>query len=485
MTLHDYLSVLRRRWLSALLVALLVVAASAAVSLALTPQYTATTRLFFGLRAGTSASDLAQGSTFTEKQMASYEAVAKSPLVLDKVVTSLGLDTTAVELAKRVGANASPGTVVLEISVTDPDSTAAANIANSIGEQLIATVGTLTPEQADGSDAVRATVLAPATVPLEQSSPDLVRNIGLGVALGLLLGAGVALLRNLFDTKIRGDEDVHTITDKPVLGSIAFDKRVSDDPLTIADRPQSSGAEAIRRLRTNLQLSGNGTGGSAFVVTSSVSGEGTSTTSINLAASLADAGARVILVDANLRRPSIASSTGVQGRAGLSTVLAGHARLDDVAQPWRDSTLTIVAAGPVPANPSELLGSTAMVELLRELTASYDVVLLDTPPLLPVTDAVVLTSMVGGALVVVGADRLHREQLEQSLANLETAGAHVYGLVLNKVAKREAKVNGYGRGYPSYPSESIAPAAPAVEAPVAARSAAAQDVPVLSARAHD
>ena len=448
MTLNDYLTVLRRRWVSALVVALAVVAASVAVSFALPSQYTASTQLFFGLRAGESASDLAQGSTFTEKQMASYEEVAKSPLVLDKVVSSLGLSTTSADLADRVGANAALGTVVLTISVTDGDGTAAADIANAIGQQTIATVGTLTPQQADGTEAVRATVLAPASVPLEQSSPKVLRNIALGIVLGLLLGVGVALLRNLLDTKVRSETDVQALTDSPVLGALALDKHQSEHPLVAADHPDSQAAEALRRLRTNLQFVGDGSECETIVVTSSIAGEGKSILSVNLATSMADAGARVMLVDANLRRPAVASYLDVEAQDGLSSVLTGRAELDDVVQPWRDSSLSVLPSGPIPPNPSELLGSAAMYELLNRLTSSYDVVLIDTPPLLPVTDATVLTKMAGGALVVVGADRLRRGQLNDSLANLETAGAHVYGVVLNKVAKRETKRD--GNAYTSY-----------------------------------
>jgi succinoglycan biosynthesis transport protein ExoP len=487
MNLQDYLLVLRRRWLSALIVAVVVVAAAAALSLTLPPRYTATTRLFFGVRAGESPSDLAQGSTFTEKQMASYEEVASSPLVLGEVIADLGLTTTADDLAKRVNADASPGTVVLDISVTETDAATAASVANAIGQQLTATVGSLTPEQSDGSEAVRATILAPAMIPLQQSSPNVPRNIALGMALGLLLGVGFALIRNLLDTKIRGDQDVRVVTDSPILGSIAFDEHVPEHPVIIADEPHSSPAEAIRRLRTNLQFIGNESECKTLVVTSSVPGEGKSTTSINLAVSMADAGARVILIDADLRRPSIANYTGVEGRAGLTSILIGRAELEDVTQPWRDTSLTILPSGPVPPNPSELLGSSAMAELLTELKSSYDVVLLDTPPLLPVTDATILTKMVGGALVVVGADRLHRGQLQESLGNLETAGAHVYGMVVNKVAKRDANAYGYGYGYgyTSYAPETTPTVDPGATAPVPAPLNASKDVPALSARSLD
>ena len=475
MYLHDYLTVLRRRWVSALVVALVVIAASAAASLLLPSQYTATTRLFFGVRAGQSASDLAQGSSFTERQMASYEQVATSPLVLDKVVKSLSLDTTVEELAQQVTADAAPGTVVLKISVTEDSAARAADVANAVAQQLIGTVGTLAPAQANGTEAVQATVLAPATIPLTQSSPNVRRNIALGVAFGLLLGIGVALLRNMLDTKIRGEEDVRTVAENPVLGSIALDEHMARYSVFVADEPQSRSAEAIRRLRTNLQFVGNANESKAVVVTSAIAGEGKSTIAMNLAASLADAGARAIIVDANLRRPAVASFTGDDGGAGLSTVLTGQAQLDDVVRPWRDTSLSVLPAGPVPSNPSELLGSAAMWELLTRLTASYDVVLLDTPPLLPVTDATVLTTMVGGAVVVVGADALHRAQLEEALANLETAGGHVYGVVLNKVGKKEAQ--SHGGGYESY--ESTATARPGSRALVAGSG----EVPALSSSA--
>jgi succinoglycan biosynthesis transport protein ExoP len=473
MNLNDYLTVLRRRWVSALVVALAVVVASVAYSLAVPAQYTASTQLFFGLRAGSTAADLVQGSTFTENQMASYEAVAKSPLVLDKVVSSLGLSTTSDELAARVNANASLGTVVLKISVTDTNSVAAADIANAIGQQLIATVGSLAPQQSDGAEVVRATVLTPASVPLNQSSPNVLRNIALGIALGLLLGVGFALLRNFLDTKIREEQDVQAITEAPVLGSIALDKNVTEHPLIVADHPHSAAAEAVRRLRTSLQFVGDGSEGETLVVTSSLAGEGKSVLSVNLATSMADAGARVILVDANLRRPSAASLLGVEGATGLSSILAGHAELDDVVQAWGDSTLAVLPSGPIPPNPSELLGSAAMFELLARLTSSYDVVLLDTPPVLPVADATILTRMVGGAIVVAGADRLHRRQLRDSLANLEAVGAHVYGVVLNKVAKREVDSDAYPSYAPGTASQTGAPAR--------ARASSTQDVPALSA----
>ena len=175
-------------------------------------------------------------------------------------------------------------------------------------------------------------------------------------------------------------------------------------------------------MRTNLQFIDVANRPKSIVISSSIPGEGKSTIAINLAVSLADTGARVILVDADLRQPSIAEYAGIEGRVGLTTVLIGRAEVEDVIQPFAATGLDLLPAGQIPPNPSELLGSMAMADLLERLSASYDMVLLDSPPLLPVTDAVVLSKLAGGALVVVGADRIHRPQLQQSLESLETAG---------------------------------------------------------------
>jgi capsular exopolysaccharide synthesis family protein len=459
--LRDYLDVLRRRWITAVVVALTVLAATSAITLLMPEKYTATTRLFFAVQGTESVTDLAQGSTFAEKQITSYAEVATSPIVLDPVIDQLHLTVSSVDLAKSVAATVPTDTVILDVSVTDPDPQQATAIANAIGTQLAQVVGELSPERTNGTQAVKATILKPAVVPPFPSSPNVLRNLAVGAALALVLGLAAALLRNVLDTKIRSDDDLRALTDSPVLGTIALDEVVSAHPVVVADEPLSGPSEAVRRLRTNLQFVGAPNASKKVVITSSVPGEGKTTTSINLAVALADAGLRVILVDADLRRPSVAENMGLEGAAGLTTVLIGRAELADVIQPWRSSRLDILPSGQVPPNPSELLGSTAMDVLLEQLGETYDVVLLDSPPLLPVTDATILTKLAGGALVVVGADRIHRRQLEDSLDTLATAGAETYGLVLNKVAKRDAQPYAYHGAY--YRASAAAPPSPGVE----------------------
>jgi succinoglycan biosynthesis transport protein ExoP len=448
--LGDYLDILRRRWLGVLIIALATLALASAVTLAMPKKYTATTRLFIAVAGGQSVTDLAQGSNFAEKQMSSYAEVATSPRVLGPVIQQLGLQTTPKELSESVEATVPVNTVILEISATDLDPSRAAQIANAVGRELANAASELSPAKEDGTKAVVATTIAEAEVPDKASSPKIVQNLGIGLILGLLLGLGVAVLRHVLDTKVRNENDVRALTASPILGMVAYDQEVSSHPVILRDLPLAAPSEAVRRLRTNLQFIDIGNRSKSIVISSSIPGEGKSTIAINLAVSLADAGARVILVDADLRRPSIAEYLGIEGAVGLTTVLIGRAEVEDVVQRLGRTSLDLLPAGQIPPNPSELLGSTAMADLLEELSTSYDMVLLDSPPLLPVTDAVVLSNLAGGALVVVGVDRIHRPQLQQSLESLETAGAHLFGVVMNKIARREAAAYAYGSGYDSY-----------------------------------
>jgi succinoglycan biosynthesis transport protein ExoP len=446
--LGEYLNILRRRWLGVLIIALLTLALALTLTLVMPKKYTATTQLFIAV-AGESVTDLAQGSSFAEKQMSSYAEVATSPRVLTPVIDQLGLRTTPKELAKSMEATVPEGTVILEIAATDSDPTRAAQIANAVGDELAKAAGDLSPQKENGVKTVQATTIAEAETPDKPSSPKIPQNLAIGLILGLLLGVGIAVLRHVLDTRVRNEDDVRSLTDSPILGVVGYNRNVSSHPLILRDRPQAAPSEAIRRLRTNLQFIDIANRPKSIVISSSIPGEGKSTMAINLALSLADTGSRVILVDADLRQPSIADYVGIEGRVGLTTVLIGRAAVEDVVQPLGATNLDLLPAGQIPPNPSELLGSMTMALLLERLSAAYDMVLLDSPPLLPVTDAVVLSKLAGGALVVVGADRIHRPQLQQSLDSLETAGAHIFGIVMNKLAVRDAPAYGYGYGHPS------------------------------------
>lgn len=450
MELRHYLHIIRKRWLSVAAGLLVTLALASSAMLLATPRYTATTRMFFGVQGGESVTDLAQGSTFAEKQMASYAQVATSPLVLQSVIQRLDLSTTPDQLARSVVATPPADTVIIEISASDADPAQAARIADAVGEELARVAAELSPERSDGSQSVKATRLAAATVPAEPSSPRVVRNLVLAAIFGLLVGLLAAVVRQSADTKIRNEQDLRQVTDAPLLGAIGFSEAALSTPILMRDEKFAHQSEALRRLRTNLQfVSIASEGPQSLVITSSVPDEGKSTVALNVAVAFADAGNHTILIDADLRRPTVAKYLGLEGRVGLTTVLIGRADVEDVVQPFEDGMLDILPSGEIPPNPSELLGSTAMHDLLATLTQRYDMVLIDSPPLLPVTDSVVLSKATGGTLIVVGADRAHAPQLRAALESLETVGAKVVGVLLNKVSRRESTPYGYGYGYSS------------------------------------
>jgi succinoglycan biosynthesis transport protein ExoP len=170
-----------------------------------------------------------------------------------------------------------------------------------------------------------------------------------------------------------------------------------------------------------------------------------------LAIALADSGAQVVIIDADLRRPKLASYMGLEGAVGLTDVLISKAELADALQPWGRGNLVVLPAGTVPPNPSELLGSRAMASLIQTLEAEFDVVLIDLPPLLPVTDGALVSKLTRGALVVVAAGRTHKGELAGAIATLENVGANVAGVIMTMLPTKGPDAYGYGRyGYGGY-----------------------------------
>jgi capsular exopolysaccharide synthesis family protein len=324
----------------------------------------------------------------------------------------------------------------------------AAAVADAVGIQFTQTVADLESVKSGQSSPVKVTVVSSPTVPIAPISPKPARNLALGVVLGLLLGLGLALLRDLLDTTIKSEKDCGSVTDATVIGGIAFDVDAPKRPLIVQSDPHNPRAEAFRALRTNLQFVDAANHPRSIVITSSVPGEGKTTTTANLAITMAASGARVCLVEGDLRRSRLMEYMGMDGSIGLTNVLIGQAHLSDVLQRFADTNVYVIGAGTVPPNPSELLGSTAMIETLRELESRFDVVIIDSPPLLPVTDAAVLSTIVGGTVMVVGAGLVDRDQLARSLQSLDAVKGRVLGLVVNLLPTKGADAYYYYReGY--------------------------------------
>ncbi|WP_130176345.1 polysaccharide biosynthesis tyrosine autokinase [Cryobacterium sp. SO1] len=446
MELRDYIRILRKGWVVIVLLTLVGVGAAAAYSLTLTPRYSATAKVFVSTQGAGTTSELQQGSTFTVQRVKTYSSLVSTPIVLLPVIETLGLGITSDQLAGRVTASAPLDTSIITINVSDTDPARAAETANAVSASLAAVVEEIeSPDAVDALSPVKLTPAQEATVPARPMSPNVPLNIVLGTILGLALGLTVAVLRETLETRIRNERDVEGVTDVPILGGIVFDPRAHDRPLIVHSDPRSPRAESFRTLRTNLQFLDVGRADRSFVVTSSIESEGKSTTGANLAIALADAGSRVLLVDADLRRPTVAEYMGVEGAVGLTDLLIDRAELEDLIQPWGKGELFVLPAGQIPPNPSELLGSARMNHFIGEFNKMFDVVIYDTPPLLPVTDAAILAKSVGGTIVVVAAGRTHKNQLQGALSALRNVGAPVSGLVLTMVPTKGPDAYGYGR----------------------------------------
>lgn len=444
MVLSDYVRILRRNWILIAALTLLGLLASATATILVKPTYTSTTQLFVAIQSSGSVVELQQGNNFSQARVQSYVKTVTTPVVLQPVIDTLGLSMSPQELAAKVKSSGDVNTVFINISVSDTSPVQSAAIAQEVAASLIRTVNTLEKPTAGGTSPVNLSVVTPASAPTSPSAPNTKLDLLLGLVIGLALGVMAAVLRTHLDTRIRGEADLRRVTTAPILGGIAFDPEAEKKPLLTQSGPHSQRAEAFRQLRTNLQFAHISNHSKTVLVTSSLPGEGKSTTATNLAVALAQSGQSVVLIDADLRRPMVSEYLGLARNAGLTTALLGRAELDVLLQPWGDDELFVLTSGQIPPNPSELLGSEQMKNLIQDLERTYDAIIIDAPPLLPVTDSAVLAQHVGGVVVVVGTQKVRHADLEKSLAALSMVGADLLGMVLNRLPSKGPDVYAYG-----------------------------------------
>ncbi|PCN46383.1 chromosome partitioning protein [Curtobacterium sp. 'Ferrero'] len=436
-------SLLRSWWMLATC-AVLGVGVAALGSAATTPTYRASTSYYVSVAGqdAASAGEIAQGSTAAQQKIKSYVELASSPRVLTPVIEHLRLDSTPAELGRHVTASVGTGTVIISISVTDPDPRHAARLAEAVGQTLASVVSQIEPEVSPNTPSVRLEEVTPATTPSSPIGPKTTANVALGFVAGLALGAALALVRAALDTRVRTAADLADL-DLALLGDIAFDAEAGARPLIVRDDARSARSEAFRALRTNVQFLRSG-GSRTIAVTSARPSEGKTTTTANLAIAMSQSGLRVAVVDADLRRPNLATVMGIEGATGLSDLLIGRAELEDVLQPWGDDDMHVLPAGTIPPNPSELLGSEAMERVLEVLTDRFDVVLVDTPPVLAVTDASLVSTLVSTTLLVSAAGQTKRAEVRLATEALDRVGRRASGLVLTKT-KHTKRQGGYYR----------------------------------------
>ncbi|GAA3828148.1 polysaccharide biosynthesis tyrosine autokinase [Nocardioides panacisoli] len=436
MDLKQFLQVMRRRWRSVIAMIVVAVAVAGAAIYIQTPQYESKARVFLSVDF-TNLTDAYSAQAFLSQRAASYADIAESSELADRVIDALNLQETAEDLSSHINAEVIEGTVLIEITVTDGDARQAQTIADEVTKQFTDYITEIeTPDNSAGVSQVKANVTNPASYEPDQVSPDVVLYIIVSVIIGLMLGIALAIARDLLDRTIRTAENVADLTEAPVLASVAFDPDIRSAPLLTDLGGFAARTEAFRLLRTNLQFIDLDHKARVLVVTSAVPGEGKTMTGTNLAVALAQTGRSVLIIDADLRRPRVASGLGLDPAIGLTTALVGKTDISDAIQVHEPSGLHVLASGAKPPNPTEILQARVTQDLIKRLRQSYDTVIIDAPPLLPVADASVLSTLADGVILVIRHGRTTRDQVSEALTRLGQVGGRLYGVVVNMVAKR-------------------------------------------------
>ncbi|WFE35878.1 polysaccharide biosynthesis tyrosine autokinase [Micromonospora sp. WMMD975] len=439
MDVFGYLRLVRRHWWIVLVTVMLTVGAAALVTVRTTPRYQASVTFFVNTPSqGVTAAY--QGSLFLQQRVKSYADLLTSDRLAQSVVADAPLGLTADQVRGRIATSTKPDTVLLTATVTDTDQNRALKTAEALSAKFTDLVKKVETPGDNEPSPIKIEVVSGPRVTSSPVSPQPVRNLVLGGLLGLLAGAALAVLRGLADVRMRDAAALQRVTGSPLLGEIPYETSARSAPLIVGDAATSARAEAVRKLRTNLRFVDVHEPARVIAVTSALQGEGKTTMACNTAIALAEAGWRVLLIDADLRRPKAADYLGLDGGVGLTDVLVGDVQVADVVQRWGEKSLLVLPSGATPPNPSELLGSKAMADLLVALRESADIVIIDTAPLLAVTDGVVVAVQADGALLVTQQGRTSRSQVASAARALSSVSVRLLGCVLNmsKVGKADA-----------------------------------------------
>ena len=453
MELQDYWRAIRNHWIGVLVIILVTCAAAALFTATRTPVYAANATGFVGTGSSDNAALGSVTDQLAKSRATSYVDVAKSRATAQSVIDQLHLTTTPSDLVTHISVTQPTDTVLLKITAESTSPKAAERLADAWVSALAGQVQKIeSPDGAPKNGTPRIVPLESAALPSTPVSPRPALNLAIAFVLGCLLALGYALLRTTFDRRLRSAEDVQTRFAVPVVATIPAAPVLKTEPgqpaaLAVQGGPDVAGAaaaEAFRKLRTNLMFMDVDNPPRSLVISSPRPGDGKSTVAANIAAALDSSGQSVIIIDADLRRPTVATSFRVDGSVGLTNVLSGQVPVEDALQtPDGFSSLQVLTAGAVPPNPSELLGSRAMRTLIQTLARDH-VVILDAPPLLPVTDAALLSTSTDGVMLVISSGRTVDHELEACLGSIGAVNGRVLGIVMNRVAGRHNPSGYYG-----------------------------------------
>lgn len=458
MTLIDYVHALRRRWRTVVATVLLGVIGAAGITLLLPRVYATSATSFVSINEpGGQANSPYQNLKFALNQVPSYTGLADGPSVLEPVISELHLSMTPEELAAHISASNPAGTVLLTVQADGSSPGQAKRIANAVAVQLGKEIESLETPRTGGASPVKVAVAVPAGLPSTPVSPRPALNLMIGILLGLASGVTIAIAREQMDTTIMSPDELYDFAGVAPLGSVADDASFEKHPLAAASQ-DSPDIEAFRSIRTTLQFVDPDGLPRQVLVTSATSDEGKTITACNLAIAMAQTSRRVCLVEGNLRRPTIGQYLGLDRTVGLTDVLAGRHPLTEALASRNGDQLTVLQAGTTtPPDPSRLLESPSMSDLLASLRESFDMLIIDAPPLLSVSDPAVLAQTSDVAILVARYGHTRRQDFSAAIQDLQAVNARVIGAILTRVPApkkaRSTRTYGYDRHDPDLRSE--------------------------------
>jgi len=451
--LVSYLAMLRRRWL---VIALCIVAGLAGgydLGHRGTKEYRASAQCLVNIPVAGSVEDALAASQLTSNLVETYATLVTSQELVgraERILQGQGIPPGEIG---SLSAGAETGSYLITITAQDSSPMVAQATANAAATALVDAVALF---QQGAPAPISIKITTHASLPAVPVSPRPGLDLTVGLILGLLVGLGLAGALEALDRTVKTVAQADLAFEAPLLGLVP--RRRSSALVFDAENSGPDG-EPYRSLRTAVRFLGSGQPLRTLLITSPTPGDGKTTTAANLAVALALSGERVVVVDADLRLATLAGTFGLERAIGLTTLVLGRATIDDVLQEWRPG-LSVMASGPLPPNPSEILGSQLTNSVLKELVKRSDIVIIDAPPVLPVADAVALAAQVDGVILVARHGGTLRISAAESRRRLEAVGANIVGYVLNGVPRSE--VPDYYGGYDPY--EEVNVSRPAREA---------------------
>jgi len=460
-------ALLKRSWLIGIVAVVFAVAAFLGTYFFITPQYQSVAMFYVNnssLSLGEASLSLESSDiTASRNLVKSYIVILKTRETLNMVIDYAGVNRTYGQVRSMVSAASVDNTEIFQVVVTSPDPQEAEDLADAIAYVLPKRIGNII-------EGTSAKVVDPAVLPANPSSPNYTKNTMIGFLGGAVLMALLIVVLELLDIAVRSEEDISRSCSYPVLASVPdmaapeksgyYYKRYGrrrepkpgDDPVLVGSEISFAASESYKLLRTKLQFSFADEGGSRVIgVSSALTGEGKSLSSVNLAFTLSQLGKRVLLIGCDMRRPSMSKKLPVQQTPGLSDFLAGQAGAENLIQicgiSGSERAFHVIAAGRTPPNPIELLSSSRMEKMLEKLRGSYDYILLDLPPVGEVSDALAVARLTDGMLLVVRQNQCDRHALTAAVRQFEFVDSRILGVVFNCVNQSGTRYGKYRNRY--------------------------------------